>query len=126
MVKNRHLVVWTAEPLYLYILPNLPKKNRSAKTSKSEKNGLPPLPRYAGTCTIMYEKILATIRKSGLYDLTRMAYSTPCRIFFSRQNVSRSALGGGALPRGILFSYIGVDYMQHRSNRIIRFCGWWL
>jgi hypothetical protein len=24
MVKNRHLVVWTAEPLYLYILPNLP------------------------------------------------------------------------------------------------------
>ena len=26
MVKNRHLVVWTAEPLYLYILPNLPIK----------------------------------------------------------------------------------------------------
>ena len=27
MVKNRHLVVWTAEPLYLYILPNLPILN---------------------------------------------------------------------------------------------------
>ena len=26
MVKNRHLVVWTAEPLYLYILPIFPNK----------------------------------------------------------------------------------------------------
>ena len=48
-----------------------------AKTSKSEKIGLPPFPGYVGTCTIMYEKILATIRKSGLYGLTPMAYSTP-------------------------------------------------
>ena len=30
------------------------------------------------TCTIFYEKILATIHKSGLYDFIRMAYSTPC------------------------------------------------
>ena len=22
--------------------------------------------------------------------------------------------------------FLGVDNMQHRSNRIIRFCGWWL
>jgi len=26
------------------------------------------------TCTILYEKLLATIHKSGLYDLTPMAY----------------------------------------------------
>ncbi len=29
------------------------------------------------TCTILYQKILATIHKSGLYDLTCMAYSQP-------------------------------------------------
>ncbi len=29
------------------------------------------------TCTILYEQILATIRKSGLYDFIRMAYSQP-------------------------------------------------
>ena len=29
------------------------------------------------TCTILYELILATIRKSGLYDFIRMAYSQP-------------------------------------------------
>jgi len=29
------------------------------------------------TCTILYEKILPTIHKSGLYDLTRMAFSQP-------------------------------------------------
>jgi hypothetical protein len=29
------------------------------------------------TCTIMYQTILATIRKSGLYDFIRVAYSQP-------------------------------------------------
>ncbi len=43
----------------------------------SEKIGRPHLPRYGGTCTIMYYKILATIRKSGLYDLTRMDLVNP-------------------------------------------------
>jgi len=38
-----------------------------------EKVGLPPLPRYVGTCKIMYEKILDTIHKSGLYDFIRVA-----------------------------------------------------
>ena len=52
------------------------KKVPSAKTSKSKKIGLPLLPRYVGTRTILYQKILATIHKSGLYDLTHMAYST--------------------------------------------------
>ena len=32
------------------------------------------------TCTIMYEKILATIRKSGLYDFIRTAYSQPLEL----------------------------------------------
>jgi len=32
----------------------------------SEKVGPHPLPRYVGTCKIMYEKILDTIHKSGL------------------------------------------------------------
>jgi hypothetical protein len=49
----------------------------SAKTSKSEKVGLLPLPRYVKTCKIMYEKIRDTIHKSGLYSLTRVAYSQP-------------------------------------------------
>jgi hypothetical protein len=57
-------------------ISNWYKKVPSAKTL-SEKNGLPPLPRYVGTCTIMYEKIVATIRKSGLYDLICVAYSQP-------------------------------------------------
>ena len=35
------------------------------------------MPRYVGTCKIMYEKIRETIHKSGLYDLTPMAYSQP-------------------------------------------------
>jgi hypothetical protein len=30
-----------------------------------------------GTCKIMYEKILATIQKSGLYSFIRMAFSQP-------------------------------------------------
>jgi hypothetical protein len=29
------------------------------------------------TCTILYEKIIATIHKSGLYSFTRVAYSQP-------------------------------------------------
>ena len=41
---------------------------RSAKTFKSEKVGLPHLPRYVGTCKIMYKKIQDTIHKRGLYD----------------------------------------------------------
>jgi hypothetical protein len=60
-------------------ISNSYKTVRSAKTSKSEKVGLPPLPRYVGTCKIMYEKILDTIWKSGLYSLTRVAYSQPHR-----------------------------------------------
>jgi len=35
------------------------------------------LPRYVGTCKIMYEKILDTIHKSGLYDFICVAYSQP-------------------------------------------------
>ena len=31
------------------------------------------------TCTILYQTILATIHKSGLYDLTRMAFSQPLK-----------------------------------------------
>ncbi len=58
-------------------ISNSYKSVRSAKTFKSEKVGLPPLPRYVGTCKNMYKKILATFRKSGLYSLTRVAYSQP-------------------------------------------------
>ena len=47
-------------------ISNSYKTVRSAKTSKSENVELPPLPRYVGTCKIMYEKNLATIRKSGI------------------------------------------------------------
>jgi len=57
----------------------------SAKTSKSEKIGLPHLPSYVGTCTIMYQTILATIRKSRLYDLTPMAYSQPLKGYVNFQ-----------------------------------------
>ena len=76
-------------------ISNSYKSVRSAKTFKSEKVGLPPLPRYVGTCKNMYKKILATFRKSGLYSLTRVAYSQPqytnlqisvsclCECFFS-------------------------------------------
>jgi hypothetical protein len=46
----------------------------------SENVELPPLPRYVGTCTILYEKILDTIHKSGLYSFICMAFSQPLAI----------------------------------------------
>jgi len=47
---------------------NCTKKKRYSLKSDSMKSP---------TCTILYQTILATIHKSGLYDLTPMAYSQP-------------------------------------------------
>jgi hypothetical protein len=58
-------------------ISNSNKTVRSAKTSKSEKFGLSPLPRYVGTCKIVFEIILDTIHKSGLLSLTRVAFINP-------------------------------------------------
>ena len=41
-------------------------KQFDRRNHRRPKNRLPPLPRYVGTCKIMYEKILDTIHKSGL------------------------------------------------------------
>jgi len=35
------------------------------------------------TCTILYQKILATIHKSGLYDFIEMAYSQPLPVLLT-------------------------------------------
>jgi hypothetical protein len=51
-------------------------KNFWSNTKKiwSPKNGCPLHPMHVGTCTISYEIIQATIRKSGLYNFSHAAY----------------------------------------------------
>jgi hypothetical protein len=64
-----------------------------------------------GTCKIMYEKILATIRKSGLYGLTRVAYSQPH--FYLRHNKSNQA----NLDR--VFSEFRSGTIAHKNKKTI-------
>jgi len=97
----------------------------SVKSSKSKKNGLPPLPRYVG-------KILDTIHKRGLYDFIRMAYSQPLYEFTNRLLVILSCVSVKSskeitfrtkqIHKRWFFISANLFFLRRDENRLLCIC----